>query len=79
MTLLDDYVKAVRESRGLNHQANLRILRNYLNTTPEDNIIHEIYTLETIDDLRTLWEAGLDNTLQHHTLEAYKQIAEGRR
>lgn len=71
MTLLDDYVKAVRESKGLNHQRQLAVLRNYINTTPEDNIINEIYRLQTIQDLRTLWEAGLNTILQHHSLNRY--------
>ena len=78
MTLLDDYVKAVRESRGLLHQRNLGVLRNYLNTTPEDNIINEILRLQTIDDIHTLWEAGLKAREQHYALERYDQLSKMR-
>ncbi len=79
MTLLDNYVKQVRESRGLLHQRYLAALRNYLNTTPEDAIIREIYQLEYLEDIRTLWEAGLNSAEQHHALIAYDQIVEGSR
>ena len=74
MNSLSDYVDRLKESRGLLYQRNLEALRNYLNTMPEDTIIDEIYRLQTIDDIRTLWAAGLRPAEQHHALQRDEQI-----
>lgn len=71
---LQEYIDRLQESRGLLFQRNLEALRNYINTTPEDTIIDEIYRIQTIDNIRTLWAAGLKTDLQHHSLNRYEQL-----
>lgn len=78
MSLLERYAKRTYETRGLLHQRNLYILRNYLNTSSEDDIYNEIWEINDVALLRTLWEAGLKKRLQERVLQRYTHLT-GRR
>jgi len=71
---LEDLVTLIKNSSGLLKQRNLAILRNYLDTSVEQDIINEIYRLQTIEDIRILWAAGLTSPLQRAALTRYDQI-----
>lgn len=66
--------KRVRESFGLQHSANLGLLRHYIKTTDEDTLVSEIFGIKDSDLLRTLWEAGLSARLQGEVLEQLKKL-----
>ena len=78
MSSLKDLVERTKEAQGLLYNLNMEILRNYIKTMPEDEIIKEVYQLQTLDDIRILWSAGLKSTVQHHALERGKQIRAGK-
>lgn len=78
MSALERYAKRTYETRGLLHQRNLAVLRNYLGTTPEDDLRKEVYELTDLNLLKTLWEAGLKPRQQLWVLNRYEQIV-GRR
>jgi len=71
---LQKLVARVVETYGLLHQTNLRALRYYINTTPEDDVAEEIREITSGKELRTLWEAGLNTRLQEVVLEQLKEV-----
>ena len=79
MSSLKDLVERTKEAQGLLYNLNMEILRNYIKTMPEDEVINEIKTLETIDDLRILWAAGLKARMQTASLARYNELREGER
>lgn len=74
MSALERYTRRVHETRGLLRQRNLAVLRNYIGTSSEDTVAHEIYTITDIVLLKILWEAGLPKRLQDHALRQYEQL-----
>jgi len=78
MSFLEEYTWRTFQSKGLMHQRNLEILRNYLKTTPEDDVIYAIDRINRIEQLKTLWEAGLNKPIQEATLRRYTELTERR-
>ena len=78
MSFLEQYTWRTLNTRGLMHQRNLEILRNYLKTTPEDDLTYAIARINRIDMLKTLWEAGLKVRLQQAVLKRFEELT-GRR
>lgn len=74
MTKLERLIKTVSESPGLLHQANLRALRLYLKTTPENQVLTEIKQISNVAYLRTLWEAGLTATQQLAVINKLEEL-----
>lgn len=75
MSYLEEFAKRTRNTRGLLHQRNLGVLRNYLGTTPEDQLIEAIEKFTDIELLKTLWEAGLKLRLQEPVLRRYTELS----
>ena len=71
---LKQLAESVSESRGLVHQMNLRALRSYLKTTPEEMILREIKDITWPRALRALWEAGLSQLLQDAVLKRLSEL-----
>ena len=74
MSLLERYAKQAYETKGLLHTRNIAILRNYIATTPEEDIRNEISKITDIELLRTLWEAGLNKRLQETALQRHAHL-----
>jgi len=78
MSLLERYTKATSESGGLLHKRNLAVLRNYLNTSSEDDIYVEIWQINDLELIRILWEAGLNKRLQDRALQRHAYLTSRR-
>lgn len=72
---LERLAKSVSESYGLLHQSNLRVLRDYIKTTLEDELVKQVEELKEAVLLRTLWEAGLSSGLQDAVLKRLEKIS----
>lgn len=71
---LERLAKSVSETYGLLHQMRLSFLRDYIKTTPEEELIKQITEIKEVALLRTLWEAGLTSGLQQAVLERLDKI-----
>ena len=78
MSLLERYAKMANEARGLLHKRNIDVLRNYLNTSSEDDIYVEIWQITDVELIRTLWEAGLNKRLQERALQRHAYLTSRR-
>ena len=74
MSYLEEYTWRTLNTRGLLHQRNLEILRNYIKTTPEDDLIYAINRINRIEQLKTMWEAGLKIRIQQAVLRRVEEI-----
>jgi len=54
--------------------ANLRALRVYLEQTPDEKIIEQIKSIRDVDQLKTLWEAGLKQKFQEVALDRINEV-----
>lgn len=73
------YTRRVADTKGLERQANLSNLRNYIKTTNNDWLIDAIDNIGRTDLLRILWEAGLNKDLQEAVLRKQQELTERRR
>lgn len=78
MSVLEIYVKAVKESKGITRQVRLRNLRRYLKEAPAHEVNTNIYKIMDISLLKILWEAGLTNEQQQHVERQTLQLKERR-
>lgn len=78
MSMLIHYIRRVKEGRGLERQANLSNLRNYIKTTNDDWLIDAIDNIGRIDFLNILWEAGLRPDLQRAVLRKHTELTQRR-
>ena len=76
--MLGYYTNQVNETKGLERQANLANLRNYIKTTPERQLIENIDMMGKPIFLRILWEAGLHKDLQTAVLRKQTELTERR-
>ena len=74
MSFLEQYSWRTLQTRGLMHQRNLEVLRNYLGTAREEDLIRAIGQINRIDQLKTLWEAGLKKRLQAAATRRYEEL-----
>ena len=72
---LERLAKSVAESYGMLHQLELRALRSYIKTTPEEDLVKQIAEIKEVILLRTLWEAGLSSVLQAAVLERLERLS----
>lgn len=72
--LLERMARSVSETYGMLHQMNLRALRNYIKTTPEEELIKQVANVREAILLRSLWEAGLSSGLQEAVLERLEKL-----
>ena len=72
---LERLARGVADSYGMLHQLNLRALRDYIKTTPEEELVNQVVEIKEVVLLRTLWEAGLSSGLQGAVLEKLKEIS----
>lgn len=78
MSLLETYVWNTMKAKGLTHKIMLDALRNYLKTTPPNDIIFQLRRITRIDELKTLWEAGLREPVRSAVLSRLEEL-KGRR
>jgi hypothetical protein len=71
MSALELYLKAIKESRGVEHLNAVRNLRVYLDITPLEDVIKAIQSINDITLLRYLVEAGLKPTLLWYATKQY--------
>lgn len=72
------YANRVVTSAGLIHQSALWNLRNYIKTTPEESLLKDIKETNRSEQLRAMWEAGLNATLQQAVLAREEELRERR-
>lgn len=63
MTLLKRYVHHLMNARGLQHMSAVSVLRDYLKNTPGAVLSDEMDSITTIDEMRSLQEAGVPRKL----------------
>ena len=78
MSQLGFYARRVAETKGLEHASCLYTLRLYLTETPRKDLVGAINTLGSFEEIRALWEAGLNQELQELALRRYDEL-KGRR
>lgn len=74
MSLLETYVWNTMKAKGLRHKIMLDALRNYLRTSRPEDIIFQINRITRIDELRTLWEAGLREPIRSAVLRRLEEL-----
>ena len=79
MSYLEEYTWRILQTQGLLRQRNLAILRNYIGTTPEDQLIFAINRINMQEQLKILWEAGLHLPLQDAVLRRQQELIARRR
>ena len=65
----------VLETGGLVRQSCLRALRSHLKSQPSERLLKEVADCDTPRQLRTLWEAGLNDELQEAVLKRLEAIS----
>lgn len=73
------YANRVNMTAGLLHQSALWNLRNYIRDTPEESLLADIKETHRSEQLRAMWEAGLNSTLQQAVLAREEELAARRR
>jgi len=71
---LERLARKAREATGLEHKIQIDVLRHYLKTTSQDELIREVEKITDAELLRTLWEAGLSRILQEAVLEQLREL-----
>lgn len=78
MSMLEYFVRRVRESRGMEHQTTISALRRYINETPIAELLQAVNRMTEPEYFRTLWEAGLREPLRSEVLRRLEEITERR-
>lgn len=73
------YAQRVVETQGLQHKMVLSNLRDYIKQTPEESLLAGIKETYRLEQLRAMWEAGLNNTLQQAVLARLEELEARRR
>jgi len=74
MSMLRMYIRRTIEEKGLSRQTCLMNLRNYLNTTRLPELEIAINDIDSFEQLRILWEAGLRTPLQDAVLRRHTEL-----
>ena len=74
MNRLAYYANRVYETAGLQHQTALWALRSYIKATPEKELLDDIKETHRSEQLRAMWEAGLNATLQQAVLAREEEL-----
>ncbi len=69
------YANYVATTKGFRHHSALIALRNYIRVTPEDELLRDIKETHRLVQLRALWEAGINATLQAAATARAEEIA----
>ena len=78
MSMLRYYTTRAAETKGLQHQAVIANLRNYIKTTPIEQLLDAIAHINKLEQLKALWEAGLTADLQKTVLRRYEELTQRR-
>jgi len=73
------YANRVVITQGLQHQSALLNLRNYIKMTPEKDLLRDVKETHRSEQLRAMWEAGLNAALQQAVLAREEELVERRR
>lgn len=68
------YAQRVAETHGLPHVMMLNNLRDYIKQTPDEELVKEIKETHKHEQLRAMWEAGLNSTLQQAVLARLEEL-----
>jgi len=74
MSALEIYLQKAAETKGTWHKVAIQILRDYMNITPENELIIAIGQIKKQEYIRLLWEAGLTTRLQQVAINQSKRI-----
>jgi hypothetical protein len=74
MSALETYLKAIRDSKGIEHMSAVSNLRGYMRLSTNKEIYAAIYRMQDIDLFRHLIEAGLKPELLSITLKRYDAL-----
>ena len=74
MSALEIYLKAARDSKGIEHMGAISNLRAYMRLSTDKEIYDAIYRIQDIDLFRHLIEAGLKPELLRITLKRYDAL-----
>lgn len=73
------YANQVATTKGMRHKTMLIALRNYIKMMPEEDLLRDIKETHRQEQLRAMWEAGLNLTLQDAVLVRLDELLERRR
>ena len=68
------YAQQVYEKKGLQHTMMLFNLREYIKQTPDEELIKQIKETYRPEQLKAMWEAGLNLTLQQAVLARLEEL-----
>ena len=71
---LSYYARQVADAKGLKHQMMVMNLRIYINSTLESQLVEQIEVIYRSDELKALWEAGLNTTLQDAVMKRLEEL-----
>lgn len=74
MTQVQYYARRVAKSRGWEHSACLRTLRDYLRHTPPADFASAVEYIVEDALLKALWEAGLNSDMQNVVLRRLEEL-----
>lgn len=74
MSAIELYLKAARDSKGIEHMSAINNLRAYMRLSTDKEIYDAIYRIQDIDLFRHLIEAGLKPELLRITLKRYDAL-----
>jgi len=66
-------------AKGISHKASLEGLRSYLKTVHQDDFEFAVKRINRLDELATLWEAGLTMPQQKIVMARHEEILARRR
>jgi len=75
MSLLNDMTRVAAETKGLEHKMHIQSLRDYIKSRTTREMLGDIRYIYRQDQLRVLWEAGLNLELQQAVLRRLEELA----
>ena len=78
MSVLVDLTDRATTTKGIEHIMVINTLRHYIMATDNRRLIGEINKIFRQDQLRALWEAGLNTELQQAVVRRLEELAQRR-
>ena len=78
MSILNDLTRRAAETTGLGHKMIIQGLRDYIKTRTTREMLGDIRYIYRQDQLRALWEAGVNAEIQKAILARLEELAQRR-
>ena len=75
MSILNDLTYQAVTTKGLEHKMAIQGLRSYIKTRTNREMLGDIRNISRQDQLKALWEAGLNTELQQAVLRRLEELA----